>query len=63
MQDFGEVREVDLLGRLNLPTEIRKKFEWDAGDTLSVFYDEKERAVLLRMYKKHEGPPREMVLV
>lgn len=45
----GIVRKLDVLGRITLPSEIRKQFNLDTSDALEIFVDDKY--ILLKKYQ------------
>lgn len=47
--DYG-IRTVDELGRVVIPTELRKKLSLEAGDTVKV--TEQDGAVIFRLAEK-----------
>lgn len=48
MQDTGIVRKIDELGRVVLPIEIRKRFNLNEKDTVSILIDEGTETILLK---------------
>ncbi len=53
MKATGIVRRIDNLGRVVIPKEIRRVFEWKEGEPLEIFVDEGGRVVL----RKFEPEP------
>jgi len=49
MKPIGAVRKIDYLGRLNLPTGLRRELKINIGDPLEIFIDG-----ALVLLKKHE---------
>ncbi len=49
MKHTGIVRKLDVLGRITLPSEIRKKFNISTSDAVEVFVD--KDFILLRKYQ------------
>lgn len=49
MKATGIVRQVDNLGRVVLPKELRSTFEIDAGDGLEIFVD--GETIILKKYE------------
>lgn len=48
MQDTGIVRKIDELGRVVLPIEIRKRFNLNEKDTVSILIDEGTETIMLK---------------
>jgi transcriptional pleiotropic regulator of transition state genes len=63
----GIIRRIDDLGRVVIPKELRKVYEWGEGDPLEIFTT--DQGVVLRKYvprdacKICEGPSLEYVVV
>lgn len=49
MNYTGIVRKLDVLGRITLPSEIRKQFNIDTSDALEIFVD--DRYIMLKKYQ------------
>lgn len=49
MKTTGFVRKVDVLGRLTIPMELRKKMRIDVRDAVEIFID--EDYILLKKYE------------
>jgi transcriptional pleiotropic regulator of transition state genes len=49
MSSVGMVRELDRMGRIVIPKEIRKQLETDTGTPLSFFVD--ESMIVLKKYQ------------
>ncbi len=49
MRPFGVIRKVDELGRIVLPSGLRKKFDIKEGDSLEIFTDEDK--IILKKYE------------
>ena len=56
MEKTSISRRIDELGRVVLPMQLRKKANWAPGDALSVFYDEENRTITLKLYEKQSEP-------
>lgn len=50
MQSTGFVRRLDLLGRITIPSELRKRLDIDTRDSLEIFLDNDNMMV----FKKYE---------
>lgn len=50
MQSTGFVRKLDLLGRITIPAELRKKLNIDTRDAVEIFLD-RENKIVLRKYE------------
>ena len=51
MRNSGYVRQVDTLGRLVLPIDLRKSLEIKAGeDSVEIFLDAENKRVILQKY-------------
>lgn len=48
MKDTGIVRKIDELGRVVLPIEIRKRFNLNEKDMVSIFIDESTETIVLK---------------
>ena len=49
-----DTRKIDELGRVVLPSELRKKLGWGTGDSVSVI--EKDGIVIFRPFEKCQEP-------
>lgn len=49
MQSTGFVRRLDLLGRITIPAELRKKLNIDTRDAVEIFLD--NETLVLRKYE------------
>ena len=47
-------RKIDELGRIVLPSEIRSKYGWGSGDSLSL-YKADDETLVLKLDRKHPG--------
>ena len=54
MEYVYATRKIDELGRVILPSELRKKLGWGTGDSLSVI--EKDGEVIFKPFEKFQGP-------
>ena len=54
MEHVNATRKIDELGRVVLPSELRKKLQWDTGDSVSVI--EKDGDVIFKLFEKNPGP-------
>ncbi|WP_088834479.1 AbrB/MazE/SpoVT family DNA-binding domain-containing protein [Paenibacillus tyrfis] len=50
----GIVRQMDNLGRLVLPIELRRILEMEIGDSVEIFVDDAKEQVLIRKYRTEE---------
>ena len=50
MQEIGVIRKMDRLGRVVVPSHIRRELKWDDGTPLEIFAD--GRGVYLQTYEK-----------
>ena len=48
LKDLGIVRKVDELGRVVLPSELRKDFNINVGDGLSLYIDKINNLIILK---------------
>lgn len=55
MKASGVVIRVDDLGRINIPKEIRIRFDIETGDSLEIFYNEEENGLYLSKYRPSEA--------
>jgi transcriptional pleiotropic regulator of transition state genes len=46
----GQIREIDKLGRLVIPVDLRHLMDVKPGDKMEFFYDGEMKAVYLRKY-------------
>ncbi|SDC46736.1 MULTISPECIES: AbrB/MazE/SpoVT family DNA-binding domain-containing protein [unclassified Candidatus Frackibacter] len=51
MEGVGIVREVDKLGRVVLPAELREKLDIESGEPLKIFIDETEGEIILQKFQ------------
>lgn len=49
MKGTGFVRKMDELGRIVIPMEFRRSFNWDAGAAIEIFMD--DEGIYLRKYQ------------
>jgi transcriptional pleiotropic regulator of transition state genes len=54
MEPVHAARKVDELGRIVLPSELRKKLDWSEGDSVSVI--ENDGTVILKLFERCRGP-------
>jgi len=54
MDHVYATRKIDELGRVVLPSELRKKLKWGTGDSVSVM--EKDGEVIFKLFEKCDGP-------
>ncbi|WP_168123970.1 AbrB/MazE/SpoVT family DNA-binding domain-containing protein [Paenibacillus sp. HB172176] len=54
MKSTGIVRQVDELGRIVLPIELRRIMELNEGDPVEVFIDHDEKRLMFRKYRTQE---------
>jgi len=47
-------RTIDELGRVVLPSELRKKYNWGVGDSLSLYYVD-SNTLMLQLAEKYPG--------
>lgn len=50
MKSSGIVRKIDSMGRIVLPREIRKIFEFSEGTPVEIFYNEENDTIILKGY-------------
>ena len=50
MRNSGYVRQVDSLGRLVLPIDLRKALGVQSGDSVEIFLDGDNKRVILQKY-------------
>lgn len=48
MEPTNMVRRIDYLGRIVIPKEIRKMFEWKEEDFIEIFIDVRDNTVTLK---------------
>ncbi|ACX51637.1 transcriptional regulator, AbrB family [Ammonifex degensii KC4] len=51
MKVFVSMREIDELGRVTLPAELRRSLGWGPGTPLELFIDEAKGEIVLRLYE------------
>ncbi|MGP3788186.1 AbrB/MazE/SpoVT family DNA-binding domain-containing protein [Paenibacillus sp. 1A_MP2] len=51
---MGMVRNLDSLGRIVLPIELRRTLDVKTGDALDYFYEDSDEKIILRKYKRME---------
>ena len=54
MDHVYATRKIDELGRVVLPSELRKKLKWGTGDSVSVM--ERDGDVIFKFFEKCDGP-------
>lgn len=54
MKNTGIHRQVDELGRIVLPIELRRGLGIDEGDTVEFFYDDENKRIMLRKFRIQE---------
>ena len=52
MDHVYATRKIDELGRVVLPSELRKKLDWGTGDSVSVI--EKEGMAIFKLFEKSQ---------
>ena len=50
LKSTGITRNLDLLGRIVIPKEIRRTFDMKEDDPVEIFVDENENEIVLRQY-------------
>lgn len=48
------LRHIDDIGRVFIPTAVRKAIGWNVGDKLEVSYSTEDKTVILKKYEKGE---------
>lgn len=51
MTATGIVRRLDDLGRWTIPKEIRRVLGWKAGDPLELYFNRKNKTIVLKKYE------------
>jgi len=46
----GQIREIDNMGRLVIPVDLRHIMEIKPGDKMEFFYDAEQKAIFIRKY-------------
>lgn len=54
MKSTGITRQLDQLGRIVFPIELRRTLHVDIGDPLEIFIDEESKQIMLRKYRSQE---------
>ncbi|MDF2648242.1 MAG: hypothetical protein K0Q73_4047 [Paenibacillus sp.] len=49
----GIVRNLDVLGRIVLPIELRRVLEMDDGDSVEIFFNDETGTIVLKKYRGH----------